>query len=492
VYLARDESGRVVVLKELLLSRLSQIEDGIFWRKLRQLTSLDVSGVSAPRRSYQEGVGANRRLYLVYEQEAGESLERKLRTGSISESHALKLARQVLRVLVRLHGQETPVVHGDIKPANILLRPGGELTLVDLAPQVEHRRFARKQRFAAPEQRQGPAEVRSDLFALGATLEEALGDELQKSSRRTRSFVRKLVAPSPKRRFQSALEALAYLDEESGPDTGLLLLIGVIAMFLCAALLVGLVQGDPSQSERRTQSAPSPSRFRPTALACKLSVPYRQDIRALNGGSQRAYLTPGDQRFVVPMLSPVQIFEVNCLDSPLRFQLLSDDTFRVVKVGPTALSWPDSTVEFWVGGGGGGGFGGGGPDLADWVDGLRWNWAQTHPGIEVEVVQQLEKEAVLRLVNRAPLVEAWLTDPDLRMSNLGPVEGNMLDIHEATRRPSTLTLRLDGVRTVTVQLPGGRNPHQIAETIVAAIPVGYSAWVVDFPRGAASVAIVRR
>lgn len=85
--------------------------------------------------------------------------------------------RQLLLALVHVHGND--VVHGDIRPANLLLDHGGELRLANFA-------YARKvgqasaqdggrTAYASPEQLRGDViGVRADMYAAGAVLHEIL------------------------------------------------------------------------------------------------------------------------------------------------------------------------------------------------------------------------------------------------------------------------------------------------------------------------------
>ena len=61
-------------------------------------------------------------IYTVMDYIPGESFESLLKRGvRFSQAQVAKYAAQLGQVLVYLHGQKTPIVHGDIKPANIML-----------------------------------------------------------------------------------------------------------------------------------------------------------------------------------------------------------------------------------------------------------------------------------------------------------------------------------------------------------------------------------
>jgi serine/threonine-protein kinase len=97
-----------------------------------------------------------------------------------SEATVLDWARQLCAVLRYLHGHKPPVIFKDLKPANIMLSEDGRLKLVDFGiskvmetPDDVTRTIAKgaiSPGFAPPEQYSGGTDVRSDIYALGATL----------------------------------------------------------------------------------------------------------------------------------------------------------------------------------------------------------------------------------------------------------------------------------------------------------------------------------
>ena len=80
---------------------------------------------------------------------------------------------QAAEALTHLHSQDPPVIHGDVKPANLILTKGGRVKLVDFgmssAPDAPRRR-AGTPGFRAPElAADGVPSRASDVYSLAAT-----------------------------------------------------------------------------------------------------------------------------------------------------------------------------------------------------------------------------------------------------------------------------------------------------------------------------------
>lgn len=99
------------------------------------------------------------------------------------QRRVLAWAAQICDLLTYLHTRPTPVVCGDIKPANLVLRPDGAVALIDLgATTTLTRRPPRKPRprhgtpgYAPPEQLGARSyDERSDVFSLAVTCYELL------------------------------------------------------------------------------------------------------------------------------------------------------------------------------------------------------------------------------------------------------------------------------------------------------------------------------
>ena len=117
---------------------------------------------------------------LVMEKIEGEDLEKWLaRHGRISQKVAINWLRQILEILGVLH--DNKFLHRDIKPSNIILKPDGQLVLIDFGSirQINNTYLAKlklrsvttyiSSGYTAPEQMEGEGLPGSDFFAVGRT-----------------------------------------------------------------------------------------------------------------------------------------------------------------------------------------------------------------------------------------------------------------------------------------------------------------------------------
>ncbi len=178
--------SKSVVLKELISDNVdpAKLQEDVrnFKREVSTLAHIDHPLVPNVTDHFQEGT----HYFMVQEYVEGENLEERLdRTNQpMKEREALICASEILDILEYLAEQTPPVVHRDIKPANIIIGTKDKRAhLVDfgIARADVARNVQRKQTsalgtpgYAPPEQYQGNADPRSDLYALAATLHHVL------------------------------------------------------------------------------------------------------------------------------------------------------------------------------------------------------------------------------------------------------------------------------------------------------------------------------
>jgi serine/threonine protein kinase len=126
--------------------------------------------------------------YLVMEFVEGESLGQRIeRDGKMPEADAIRIIAQVAQGLHRAHKQG--LIHRDVKPDNVLVTPEGVAKLADLGLVKEADsdlnltktgRGLGTPHFMAPEQFRNAknADIRCDIYSLGATLYQMVTGEL--------------------------------------------------------------------------------------------------------------------------------------------------------------------------------------------------------------------------------------------------------------------------------------------------------------------------
>ncbi len=117
--------------------------------------------------------------YLVMELVEGQSLEKALSKGSVPFPSACNWAAHVAVALAVAHRRG--IIHGDVKPANILITSDNRVKLTDfgMARLAKHdtgdTSLFGTPAYWCPEQIHGrPQDARSDLFSLGVVLYEML------------------------------------------------------------------------------------------------------------------------------------------------------------------------------------------------------------------------------------------------------------------------------------------------------------------------------
>lgn len=138
----------------------------------------------------------NDTLYIVMTYVDGDDLQQLLDRNPgkrFTLRETFSWARQLLEVLDFLHSREEPIIHRDVKPANVKLRPDDRIVLVDFGlARFEHTELMGSTwHYAPPEQRAYKStDQRGDLFSAAATLHHLLtgnwpGDDVRAGKKTT-------------------------------------------------------------------------------------------------------------------------------------------------------------------------------------------------------------------------------------------------------------------------------------------------------------------
>lgn len=117
---------------------------------------------------------------IIMDYVQGNSLNKALEeSGAQPQEDVIEWAKQLCDVLGYLHSRTPPIIYRDMKPSNIMLKPDGNIALIDFGTARE---FKEKNLadttclgtvgYAAPEQfgGMGQTDARTDIYCLGATL----------------------------------------------------------------------------------------------------------------------------------------------------------------------------------------------------------------------------------------------------------------------------------------------------------------------------------
>lgn len=195
VYLARDESGEEVAIKEYLPGALVLRTEGsvvveassddnrnifrhgmkCFFEEGRTLARINHNNVVRVTNFFR----ANDTVYMVMRYERGKTLQQHIQTnrGNVQEGFIRRVFAQMLTGLREVHTHK--LLHLDIKPSNIYIRQDGSPVLIDFgaARQTLTQEESKLQPmytpgFAAPEQYQNRDRLGpwTDIYSVGASL----------------------------------------------------------------------------------------------------------------------------------------------------------------------------------------------------------------------------------------------------------------------------------------------------------------------------------
>ncbi|MEI6181087.1 MAG: serine/threonine-protein kinase [Chloroflexales bacterium] len=318
VYRARHQDlNRLCAIKELF-----QFHDANYVTRFRQEAAV-LAGLKHPALpQVTDYFVENERSYLVMEYIAGQNLDTYLANqpnGCLNQAAALPIVCPILEALAYLHSQRPPIIHRDIKDANICLTDEGAVYLVDFGiakvydPALPTSTLARAvtpgyspyEQYGA-----GATDARSDIYALGATFYRMLTGEVPPEAiLRVRNDplqppheLNATVSPAVER---IVLRMLAVWPDERYPDV--------------AAVRRDLDHSQLAVSDGATIPIPPPARrlAQPTMRLPPDPVPVAQaDLTPPSVAVQPAS-TPTEQDVLAPMLAaPPRPAVLNLLRKP--------------------------------------------------------------------------------------------------------------------------------------------------------------------------------
>lgn len=242
--LARDlQTQDWVVVKLIAFNQeLEANELRLFEREIKTLQTLSHPAIPQHLDCFEVMLQNSQALAFVQTYIPGKSLQKYIQAGRIfTEAEAKQIARQLLNVLIYLHGLNPPIIHRDIKPDNTLLLEDptegvGHVYLVDFgAVSIASGQGSSNETtigtygYMPPEQFGGRAMPGSDLYGVGMTLISLVTgahpsklprknlrvqfEEVVNLSPAFTDWLKWMTEPGLEHRLASAEEALKVLDQ---------------------------------------------------------------------------------------------------------------------------------------------------------------------------------------------------------------------------------------------------------------------------------------
>ena len=214
----------------------------------------------------------------------GVTLVEYLKRGKPDERSFRKIADQICDALGYIHSRG--IIHRDLKPSNIMVSHSGDTVklidfgLADDSTSTVLKAPAGSRRWMAPEVLEGAtADVRSDIFSIGAVLKEMTPGH--------RRCLEKCTSKSPADRYGSAEEVKEALNRR--PAVWPFVIIAALALIIIAALLFKKpVSEEASQAPAPASKADTiyvlpakpekPAAQKPTAAPKAAQEPKQEDI----------------------------------------------------------------------------------------------------------------------------------------------------------------------------------------------------------------------
>jgi hypothetical protein len=309
VWKARRADGTIAALKVVDVAVGKASADAV--RSLFRRESLACLNLDHPNLVHGLDAGAtdDGRPFLALEFVEGRTLEDVVRAeGALDEARVVAVGAALARALD--HAHRLGLLHGDVKPRNVMLGPAGEVKLLDLGLVVEAAHLVRHGfgtlGFSAPEVvAGGKSDARSDLFSLGATLAAAASGAnptkeagfADRAPTRTAAgaplsaglaaVLGRLLKSDPSARYGSAAELILDLDALAAGERPLGAILGGAAAGAVrrgpriAAIVAGLALASAVAFYFATRPSPPPDVVapRPTSAPVETKPPVDAVVR---------------------------------------------------------------------------------------------------------------------------------------------------------------------------------------------------------------------
>ena len=201
------------------------------------------------------------RPYLVMEYVEGRTIAQIGENEQLSVVETIDLIASAAQSLASAHA--LGIVHGDIKPTNMILRSDRTVQLIDfglssLFKNPDRPNFAGTPKYAAPEQHSGgPVDARTDIYGLGVVLKKLLANAKANSSdpqsqqrlRRATEIANRMTAYSKEDRPDSAKEVARQLQvlDSARQNSLASYLIGSVCVFVALIAACWIYVNDRSE-----------------------------------------------------------------------------------------------------------------------------------------------------------------------------------------------------------------------------------------------------
>lgn len=240
--------------------------------------------------------------------------------GAQKQEQVIGWAKQLCNVLGYLHSQNPPIIYRDMKPANVMLKPDGNVMLIDFGTAREFKKQNVEDTiclgtlgYAAPEQfgGHGQTDARTDIYCLGATLYHLVTGmspceppyEIKpirsinpRLSQGLEQIIQKCTMQDPDKRYQSCAELMYELEAYDQIDIGYRKKQKrKLGLFLTSIVLTGVMAGTGFASqqkavEKREQTYSAKIESGQKAIDWKDAEKNYLDAIAINTSKTDAYM----------------------------------------------------------------------------------------------------------------------------------------------------------------------------------------------------------